>query len=341
MAVVAAGELHDHVAAREGAGQAQGAHRRLGARADQADRLDGRDARAHLLREGHLARLRRAERQAARRLLLHRRDDLRVRVSHDHRPPGAHQIDVLAAVHIGEQSTLRRGQERRRASHRSERTHRRVHARRDDAAGLREQLLGESAGGGCGRRGSGGSHGINGSAGWRAQRRGRRDDATRARGGDVASAEVSREGEAGSASLRPRRVSLRSELCMMSMMQSSLRRHTPGFGARRWVWPGIHRCGREAGQRAARGRGNARQRKDTPRSVLDDDVLHRPLQERVEVGIDITELLKDANVLQRRLPTELALLLGPDRIISHRNSASAPVGPAAGRSRSHCAASAA
>ena len=42
VAVVAAGELDDDVAAGEAAGQADGAHRRLGAGADHADHLDRR-----------------------------------------------------------------------------------------------------------------------------------------------------------------------------------------------------------------------------------------------------------------------------------------------------------
>ena len=42
MAVVAAGELDDHVPAGEPAGQADGAHRRLGAGADHPHHLDRR-----------------------------------------------------------------------------------------------------------------------------------------------------------------------------------------------------------------------------------------------------------------------------------------------------------
>ena len=54
VAVVVAGELHDEAAPREPPGEADGAHRRLGAAGDQAHLLDGGDPRDDLLGEQHL-----------------------------------------------------------------------------------------------------------------------------------------------------------------------------------------------------------------------------------------------------------------------------------------------
>ena len=102
MAVVAAGELHDLAAPGEAAGQPDRAHRRLGAAGDQAHLLDRLDPGDDLLGERDLVLAGRAEGEAARRRLPDRARRRRVGVAEDHRPPGADQVDVLAAVDVGE-----------------------------------------------------------------------------------------------------------------------------------------------------------------------------------------------------------------------------------------------
>ena len=68
---------------------------------DQADLLH-RGPRDDLLGQLHLARRGRAERGAVGQRRGHGGHHRRVRVPEDHRPPGAHQVDVLAAVHVGQ-----------------------------------------------------------------------------------------------------------------------------------------------------------------------------------------------------------------------------------------------
>ena len=104
VAVVAAGELDDQLTAGEAASQPDRRHRRLRARRDQPNHLD-RGARDDLLGEQHLGLGRRAERRAGTDGPAHRVDDLRMGVAEDHRPPGADQVDVLDAVHIGQVGT--------------------------------------------------------------------------------------------------------------------------------------------------------------------------------------------------------------------------------------------
>ena len=87
--VVAAGELHDQVAAGERARQAQRRHRRLGAGGDQADLLGRGDARADLVDEVGLGEGRGAEAQAAAGGVADRVDDLGVRVAEQRRTPAS------------------------------------------------------------------------------------------------------------------------------------------------------------------------------------------------------------------------------------------------------------
>ena len=95
VAVVAAGELDDHVAAGEAAGQTERRHRRLGAGRDEPHLVDRR-AGDDLLGELDLGRAGRPEGRAARRGRLDRRHDLGVRVAEQHRAPRADQVDDSA-----------------------------------------------------------------------------------------------------------------------------------------------------------------------------------------------------------------------------------------------------
>ena len=129
VAVVAARELHDLRAPREGAREAERAHRRLGARADEADELDARHRVPDQPRELELERARRAVARPAAHGLLERGDDPRVRVAEDQRPPGQDVVDVPVAVDVDEVRALAALDEERRAADGPERAHGRADAR--------------------------------------------------------------------------------------------------------------------------------------------------------------------------------------------------------------------
>ena len=128
MPVVAAGELDHLGAAGEAARQPDRRHRRLGAGGDQPHLLDRLDPGHDLLGELDLALAGRAEGRAAGDRLLDGGDHLGVRVAEDHRPPRAHEVDVLAAVGVGEVRTGTGHHEPGRTAHGAEGPHRRVHA---------------------------------------------------------------------------------------------------------------------------------------------------------------------------------------------------------------------
>ena len=128
MAVVAALELDDAVAAGESAREADRAHRRLGARADHAQPLDRRHEFDDPARELGLDHRRRAEGQAVRGAARDRGDDLRVRVPQDHRSPGSDVVDQAAAVLGFDRGAARAADEERLSAHAAKCAHRRVHA---------------------------------------------------------------------------------------------------------------------------------------------------------------------------------------------------------------------
>src|ERR1044071_453728 len=97
MAVIAAFELHDLVAAGVAARQANRAHGRFGAGADHADQLDRRHHFADAWREPGLDLRRRAERQTECGALLNRAHDRLVGMAEDHRTPRPDVVDVAAA----------------------------------------------------------------------------------------------------------------------------------------------------------------------------------------------------------------------------------------------------
>ena len=101
-AVVRALELGDERPAGERPGRPDGEHRRLRARAGEAQALDRRDASPDLLGELDLDLGRGGERGAATDLLLHRGDDRRVGVPEDQRGVVAEEVAVGVAVHVGD-----------------------------------------------------------------------------------------------------------------------------------------------------------------------------------------------------------------------------------------------
>ncbi len=139
MAVIAALEFHDRVAAGKAAGQANGAHGRLGAGTDEAHQFDGRHEFHDAPREPRLEFGRGAEAQAVGGDSLHGFDDLGVRVAQDHRSPGTDEVEVAAAIrryHVGALGLL---EENGLAAHAAKGSNRRVDAPRNVLTGFLKQ----------------------------------------------------------------------------------------------------------------------------------------------------------------------------------------------------------
>src|SRR6185437_16678023 len=105
---------------------------------------DARVEAAHRLGEADLALRRRAEREATRRRILHRADDVGVRVAEDGGAPGADVIDVGAAVLPVDARALGAGDEDGLAADGAEGADGAVDTAGDDGAGALE----EGSGGG-------------------------------------------------------------------------------------------------------------------------------------------------------------------------------------------------
>ena len=139
MAVVAAFKLDELVAPSGAARQAQSAHARFGAGADQAHHVH----RGHELQNGlgqlNFALGGRTKREAVKRRLLHRFEHGRVAVTQNHRAPRADVVDVLLAIGVPKIGALCALHKTRRAAHGAKSAHRRIHAARDHAAGAFEQ----------------------------------------------------------------------------------------------------------------------------------------------------------------------------------------------------------
>jgi hypothetical protein len=146
VAVVAAGELEDPVAAGRAAREAQRAHRRLGPRRDEANLLDRGHGVDELLRERHLALGRRAEGRPRRSRLLHGLDDLGIGVPEDERPPGHHPVEIAVALRVPDVGALAASSEERLAgAHGPPGPDRGVDAAGDDPVGAPiEPALGQS-----------------------------------------------------------------------------------------------------------------------------------------------------------------------------------------------------
>ena len=102
VAVIAAFELDDDVAAGGGAGEADGGHGGFGAGADEAHFLDGGIAGDDALGEIGLGGGGGAEAGGVRGGALDGFDDGREGVAEDHGAPGAEVVDVAVAVGVGE-----------------------------------------------------------------------------------------------------------------------------------------------------------------------------------------------------------------------------------------------
>ena len=141
VAVIAAREFHDEIAARRAAREAHGAHDGFGSRRYEPNLLDAGIGRDDLFGELDLGLTRCAVRHAAPARALDGRDDLRVRMTQDQRAPRADEVEILAAVGIRDHGAGRRPDHERCASDAAERAHGRVHAARRDFLGALEPRL--------------------------------------------------------------------------------------------------------------------------------------------------------------------------------------------------------
>jgi hypothetical protein len=140
--VVAAVELHEQVAPGRAARDPDGAHRRLGARADQPHHLHRRIGGADDLGHLDLERGGCAVAGAPARRLGHRLHDGRGRVAQDQRAPGADEVDVGPPVRVPEPRPLAARDEERSAADGAEGAHGAVDAARDHPARGVEQTPG-------------------------------------------------------------------------------------------------------------------------------------------------------------------------------------------------------
>ncbi len=150
VAVIAALEFDDELAAGGGAGQADSGHRRLSAGADETHFFDGRIAAGDALGEIGLRCRGGAEAGRVARGALNGFDNRRERVAQNHRSPGAEVVDVAIAVGVVEGCALGALDEGRRAADGAKGADRRVDAAGEEALGALLQDLGSGANGHCG-----------------------------------------------------------------------------------------------------------------------------------------------------------------------------------------------
>ena len=142
--VIATLELDDLVAAGMAAREADRRHRCLGAGVGHANLIHGGKDVADAFRHLDFGFGRCTEAQTLGGRLLYGLDDLGIGVAADHRPPGTDIIDIGLAVDIVEKSALGAFDERGRAAHAIEGTHRRVDAAGNDASSALHQLFGKA-----------------------------------------------------------------------------------------------------------------------------------------------------------------------------------------------------
>ena len=145
VSVIAAREFDDLVAARGTAGDPHRGHGGLRAGGDQPHVFRDGNPGTDPLGELHLRARRCPETEAPGGRLLHGRDDLRMGVPEQRRPPGTHEIDVAGAVDVGHSATGCLLDETRRAAHGRECPHGRVDPARDRLAGPCHPFLVQSS----------------------------------------------------------------------------------------------------------------------------------------------------------------------------------------------------
>ena len=152
VAVIAALEFDDVVAAGEGAGEAQGRHGGFGSGGDEAEFFNGGDGAGDELGEVGFGGGGGAETGAGGGGLLDGLDDGREGVSEDHGSPGAEVVEVLVAVGVVEVCAFGAGKEGRLAADGAEGSDGGVYSAGEEALGALAELIGpgevERAGGG-------------------------------------------------------------------------------------------------------------------------------------------------------------------------------------------------
>ena len=123
MAVVTAFELDQEVAPRIAARQPDGAHRRLGAGADEAYHIHRRDEAAQQVGQFDLAFGRRAERQAVGGSGLYGGNDFRMGMAENQRPPRADVIEIFVTIDIRGARAVSADEKTRRPPHRAKGAH--------------------------------------------------------------------------------------------------------------------------------------------------------------------------------------------------------------------------
>src|SRR5215831_12608875 len=98
MSVITTFELHYFFAPGKSARQANRGHGRFGAAADEAHEFNRRHDCANFFCESRFKFSGSAKGQSERRTFLDRANDIRMRMTQNHRPPRSHVIDVAFAV---------------------------------------------------------------------------------------------------------------------------------------------------------------------------------------------------------------------------------------------------
>src|SRR5215510_7493460 len=132
MTVIATGKFHNHVAPRKPPCQANGRHRRLSAGVHHAHHVHGGKRLDDQLRQAYLTFSRRPKAAAIGGGLLYGSYDLRMRVTEDEGPPGAHVVNIditIDIIYACSGSTLYEGG---LEIHRFKGPHRAVHAARNE-----------------------------------------------------------------------------------------------------------------------------------------------------------------------------------------------------------------
>src|SRR5690606_16730785 len=142
VAVVAALELDDLVAAGVAACQANRTHGRFGAGADHAHHVHRRHQLAHLLGHLYLDGGRCTKAQAVGNGVLYGSNDVGIAVTENQWAPGADVVDIAVVVFVKQVRALAAVKKYRLAADTAKSAHRRIDAARDVLLGLLEQFAG-------------------------------------------------------------------------------------------------------------------------------------------------------------------------------------------------------
>ncbi len=141
VAVIAAVEFDDHVAAGEAARQPQGGHGGFGARIHHAHQVHAGYGVHDHARHFHFTFGGRAVARALFQRFLHRFDHRRVGVAQYHGAPGADVIHEIVSIHVVNMRSLGASDKQRCAAHRFARPHRAVDAAGDNLFRLHKQIF--------------------------------------------------------------------------------------------------------------------------------------------------------------------------------------------------------